>query len=188
MSDLEAKKLGLTTAKIAVVTALLGLLMAIIKLFTPLFATSSSASVPAQASEPMSKSAAYSTITRLYTRERCFPPRGTCNVPSEDSPWKINEHAQKLRQSGAHEQAECFAQHALCNALYKRAESRDDGVIAAALYELGYAMVNQQRPGYEPLLESSAQLRYLNGQSRHLQSVCELLKRAGTLRGQDICR
>lgn len=188
MSDLQAKKLGLTAAKLAVVTAFLGLLVAIIKLAAPLFAISDSASAPAPTSEPMSKSATYRAITRLHARETCFPPRGNCSVSDGDKPWDINERAQKSRQSGAHERAECFARQALCTALYKHAESRDDGAIAAALYELGYAMLNLQRTGYEPLLESSAELRYLNGQSRHLQVVCDLLKRSGTRHEHDICR
>lgn len=188
MSDLEAKKLGLTAAKIAVATAFLGLLAAIIKLAAPLFATSGAASAPAPTSEPMTRSAVYSKITQLYTRQTCSLPLGTCAASADNDPWDINERAQKSRQSGEHKRAECFARQALCNALYSRGAARDDGATAAALYELGYARMNLKESGYESLLESSAKLRYLNGQSRQLQSVCELLKRSGTHHGQEICR
>lgn len=188
MSDLEAKKLGLTTAKLVVVTAFLGLLAAIVKLVAPLFATSGAASASAPSSDLPSKSAVYSTITGLYNEQSCFPPRGTCKVAAGASPWDINERAQQARQSGEHERAACFARTALCNTLHNGAAARDDGVTAAALYELGYAKVNLGQPGHEPLLQASAKLRYLNGQFRQLKSVCALFTRVGVRAEQDICR
>ena len=117
-------------------------------------------------------------VRDLLTCDQRSRSVGACEVSPDEGSWAVNERAEKARRAGQHASAECFAHAAACRALHREG-GRNDKVVAAALYELSYAYINRSRPERAvPLLRESARLRRRASQTRHLDLVCALLRRA----------